>query len=103
MILPVTLTLTEVLVPVSDISDARFPFRTHGGPFSSLSVGKAHVLASNSLTVSRICEPSDPTGYSTLERSARASFEFFWCPFPVPDPWRAVFEPVCWKRPHFRF
>ena len=77
MILPVTLTLTEVLVPVSDISDARFPFRTHGGPFSSLSVGKAHVFASNSLTGSPIFEPSDPTGYSTPERSAHDGFRFF--------------------------
>ena len=74
LILHVTLTPSEVLVPVSNSSDARFPFRNPGGPFSSLSVGKADVFASNSLTVSPICEPSDPIGYSTPERSARAGF-----------------------------
>ena len=101
--LQVALAPSEVLVPVFDFSDARFPFRIPGGPFSSFSVGKAHVLASSSLTGGPIFEPSDPTGYSTPERSARAGFQFFWCPFPVPDPWRAVFETVCWKIPRFRF
>ena len=76
-ILQVTLTLSEVLVPVSDFSEARFLFRTPGGPFLGLSVGKDHVFTSNSLTGSPICEPSDPTGYSTPERSAHDGFRFF--------------------------
>ena len=76
-ILQVTLTLSEVLVLVSEFSEAHFPFRTPGGPFLSLSVGKDHVFTSNSLTGSPICEPSDPTGYSTTERSGRAGFHIF--------------------------
>ena len=72
--LQVTLPPSEVLMPVSDFLDARFPFWTPGGPFSSLSIGKDHVFASNSLTGSPICEPSNPTGYSILEQSARAGF-----------------------------
>ena len=90
-------------LPVSDFFEARFPFRTPGGPFSSLSVAKDYVFASISLTGSPICEPSDPTGYSIPERSARAGFQFFRCQFPVPDPRRAVFKPKCWKRLRFRF
>ncbi|XXG88119.1 hypothetical protein AAC387_Pa12g0373 [Persea americana] len=84
-------------MPVLDFSSRRFQLRTPGGPFSSLSVGKASVFAPNSLTESLICEPSVPTGYSTLERSDRAGFVFFWSPVPVPDPRRAVFEPKCRK------
>ena len=103
LILQVTLTPSEVLVPVFNFSDARFPFRTPGGPFSSLSVAKANVFVSNSQTVSPVREPSDPTGYYNPERCARASFQFFQCPFPFPDPRWAVFEPECWKSPRFRF
>ena len=61
-------------MPVSNFSWGRFPFWTSIGPFSSLSVGKSYVFASNSLTGSPIYEPSVPTSYSTLERSARTSF-----------------------------
>ena len=74
LVLQVTLPPTEVLVPVSIFSGARFPFRTPGGPFSSPCVRKEHVFASNSLTGSPIFEPSDTTGNSTPERSARAGF-----------------------------
>ena len=88
---------------VSDFSDARFPFRTPGGLFSSLSVGKAHVFASNSLTGGPIFELSFPTGYCTPEHSAHDGFRFFRCPFPIPNPERAVFEPKCWNRPRSRF
>ena len=73
-ILQVTLPPTGLIVPVSNFSDARFPFRTPGGPFWSLSVGKDYVFASNSLTGSPICKPLDAIGYSTLEQSARAGF-----------------------------
>ena len=103
LILQVTPPPSEVLMMVSDFSDAIFLLRTPGAQFSSLSVGKAHVLASNSLTGSPICEPSVHIGYSTLERSARAGSRFFRSPFPVSDPRQAVFEPNCWKRVHFRF
>ena len=67
MILQVTLPASEVLVPVCNFSGACFPFQTPGGPFSSLSVGKELVFASNSLPASPICEQSDPTGYSIPE------------------------------------
>ncbi|XXG77963.1 hypothetical protein AAC387_Pa08g2007 [Persea americana] len=65
--LQVTLISSDVAVPVSEFSGRRFPFRTTGGPFSSLSIGKASHFAPNSLTVSLICEQSVPTGYSHLE------------------------------------
>ena len=55
-------------------SGGRFPFQTPGGPFSSLSVGKSYVFASNSLNGIPICELSVPTGYSTLEGNGRAGF-----------------------------
>ena len=42
--LKVSLPSSKVLVPVSGFSGDRFPFRTPGGPFDSLSVGKTHVL-----------------------------------------------------------
>ena len=73
-ILQVTLPPNGLLVPVSDFSYARFLFRSPDGPFWSLSVGKDYVFASNNLTRSPICEPSDPTGYSTPDRIDRAGF-----------------------------
>ena len=73
-ILQVSLPPSEVLVPVSDFSDARFPFRTPGGPFSSLSVGKGYVFAYNSLTGSPIWELLVLASHSHLERGARAIF-----------------------------
>ena len=87
---------------VSEFSGRRFPFRTPGGPFWSLSVGKESFFAPNSLTVSPICEPSVPTGYSHLERTGRAGFGIFRSPVPVPDPRRAVLEPKCRRRVPFR-
>ena len=74
-----------------------FSFRTPGGPFSSLNVGRRRVLDRNSLTESPICVPSVPTSLSTLERIARAGFGIFRGPFSVPNPRRTVFEPKCWK------
>ncbi|KAJ8615005.1 hypothetical protein MRB53_013050 [Persea americana] len=100
--LQLTLISSEVAVPVSEFSGRRFPFRTLGKPIWSLSVGKESLFAPNSLTVSPICEPSVPTGYSHLERSGRASFGIFRSPVPVPDPRRAVLEPKCRKRVPFR-
>ena len=99
--LQLTLISSEVFVPVSEFSGGRFPFRTPGGPFWSLSVGKESLLAPNSLTASPICEPSVPTGYSHLMRTGRAGFGIFRSPVPVPDPRRAVLEPKCWKRVPF--
>ena len=93
---------SELAVPVSEFFGRRIPFRTTGGPFRSLSVGKEPVFAPNSLTVSPICEPSVPPGYSHLERTDRAGFGIFRLPVPVPDPWRAVLEPKCWKRVTFQ-
>ena len=89
-------------MPVSEFSGRRFPFRTPGKPFWSLSVGKQSLFAPNSLTVSPICEPSVPTGYSHLERTGRASFGIFRSPVPIPDPRRAVLEPKCRKSVAFR-
>ena len=89
-------------MPVSEFSGPRYPFRTPGGPFWSLSVGKESLLATNSLTVIPICEPSVPTGYSHLERSDRAGFGIFRSPVPIPDPRRAVLEHKCWKSVPFR-
>ena len=93
-------------VLVSDFSNRRFPFRTPGGPFSSLTVRKASISSPNSLTGSPIYEPSVPICYSTLDRSACAGFGFFRSSVPVPDPWRAVFELKCRKKcrknVHFR-
>ena len=100
--LQVTLITSELSVPVSDFSGRRSPFRTPGGPFRSLSVGKESVFAPNSLTASPICEPSVPAGYSHPERTGRAGFGIFRSPVPVPDPRRAVSEPKCWKRARFR-
>ena len=97
-----TLISSELAVPVSEFSGPRFPFRTPGGPFWSLSVGKESIFAPNSLTVSPICEPSVPTGYSHLERSGCAGFPIFRSPVPVPDRRRAVLEPKCRKRVTFR-
>ncbi|XXG88362.1 hypothetical protein AAC387_Pa12g0578 [Persea americana] len=88
-------------MPVSDFSGLRFPLRTPGGSFFSLRVGKASISTPNSLTGSPTCELSVPTGYSTLDRSARAGFGFFRSPIPIPDPRRAVFEPNCQKSVHF--
>ena len=99
--LQVTLISSELAVPVSEFSGRRFPFRTPGGPFWRLSVGKEFPLAPNSLTVSPICEPSVPTGYSHLDRTGRAGFGIFRSPVPLPDPWRAVFEPKCRKNVPF--
>ncbi|KAJ8615001.1 hypothetical protein MRB53_013046 [Persea americana] len=95
--LQVTLTSSEVTAPVLEFSDRRFPFRSPGGAFWGLSVGKAYLFAPNSLTVSPIREPSVPTGYSHLERSGRAGFGIFRSPVPDPDPWRAVLKPKCQK------
>ena len=100
--LQVTLISSEVTVPVSEFSGRRFPILTPGGPFWSLSVGKASLFAPNSLTVSLVCEPSVPTGYSHHERSGRANFRIFRSPVPVPDPRRAVLEPKCRRRVPFR-
>ncbi|XXG69308.1 hypothetical protein AAC387_Pa06g2210 [Persea americana] len=100
--LQVTLISSKLAVPVSEFSGRRFPFRTPGGPFWSLSVVKECVFAPNSLTVSPVCEPSVPAGYSHLERTGRAGFGIFRSPVPVPDPRRAVLEPKCWKRVRFR-
>ena len=75
----------------------RFPFRTPGGPFYSLSLGTTYVFARNSLTGSPICVPSFPTSHSTLELSARTGFGFFPPPFPISDNRRAVLEPKCRK------
>ena len=80
----------------------QFPFRTPGGLFLSLSVGKTSISAPKSLTGSPICEPPVPTGYSTVEQSAHAGFRFFRLPIPVLNPQLAVFEPKCWKSVHFR-
>ncbi|KAJ8615003.1 hypothetical protein MRB53_013048 [Persea americana] len=68
---------SEVAAPVLEFSDRRFPFRTPGGPIWGLSVGKAYIFAPNSITMSPICEPPVPTGYSHLERSGRAGFKIF--------------------------
>ncbi|KAJ8615004.1 hypothetical protein MRB53_013049 [Persea americana] len=100
--LQVTLISREVTVPVSEFSGRRFPFRTPGGPFWSLSVGKASLFTPSSLTVSPICEPSVPTAYSHLERSGRAGFGIFRSPVPVPDPRQANLEPMCRRRVPFR-
>ena len=96
-----TLISSELAVPVSEFSSPRFPFRTLGGPFWSLSVGKESLFASNTPTVSLIYEPSVPTFYSHLERTGRAGFGIFRSPLPVRDPRRAVLEPKCWKRVPF--
>ena len=95
--LQVTLISSEVTVPVSEFSGRRFPFRTPGGPFWSLSVGEESLFAPNSLTVCLILEASVRTAYSHLERSGRAGFGIFRPPDPVPDPRRAVLEPICRK------
>ena len=89
-------------MPGSEFSGRRFPFRTHGGPFWSLSVGEESLFAANSLTVCLIWEPSFHTAYSHLERSARACFRIFRPPVPVPDRRRAVLEPKCRKSVPFR-
>ena len=81
-------------MPVSDFFSLRLPFLTPGGPFSSLSVGKASISAPNSLIRSLICEPSVPTGYSTLDRSAYTGFRILRMPVSLPDPRRTVFEPM---------
>ena len=73
-------------MPVSEFSGPRFPFRTPGGPFSSLTVGKASISSPNSLTGSPICEPSVPTRFSTLEHSVCAGFGFFQSPHIYPLP-----------------
>ena len=100
--LQLTLISSEVFVPVSEFFGGRFPFRTAGVPFWSLSVGKASLFAPNSLTVTLICEPSVPTGYSHLERSGRADFRIFRSPVPVLVPRQAVLEPKCRRRVPFR-
>ncbi|KAJ8614996.1 hypothetical protein MRB53_013041 [Persea americana] len=99
--LQVTLISSDVAMLVSEFSGSRFPIRTAGGLFWSLSVGKAYVFAPNSLTVSAICEPSVRTGYSHLERSSRAGVGILGTPVLDPDRRRAVLEPKCWKRVHF--
>ncbi|KAJ8614990.1 hypothetical protein MRB53_013035 [Persea americana] len=88
--------------PRRAVLEPRFPFRTPGGPFWGLSVGKAYLFAPNSLTVSPVCEPPVPTGYSNLERSGRAGFAIFRSPVPNPDPQRAVLKPKCRKSVPFR-
>ncbi|KAJ8614994.1 hypothetical protein MRB53_013039 [Persea americana] len=98
----VTLISNEVAVPAFYFSGRQFPFRTPGGPFWSVSVGKASLFTPNSLTVSPICEPSVSTGYSRLERSDRAGFGIFRSPVPDPDPRRPVLEPKCRKGVPFR-
>ncbi|KAJ8615002.1 hypothetical protein MRB53_013047 [Persea americana] len=82
---------------VSEFSGSRFPIRTAGGLFWSLSVGKAYVFEPNSLTVSAICEPSVRTGYSHLERSSRAGVGILGTPVLDPDRRRAVLESKCRK------
>ena len=100
--LQLTLISSEVAVPVSEFSGSRFPFRTHGGPFWSLSVGEESLFAPNSLTVCLISEPFVRTAYSHLERSSRAGVGILGTPVLYPDRRRAVLEPKCWKRVRFR-
>ena len=69
-----------------DFSEVRFTFRTPGGLFSSLSVGKSDVFDHYSLTESANCEPSVHTSHSILERAACLSFGFFRGPVHVSDP-----------------
>ena len=89
-------------MPVSELSGLRFRFRTAGGTFWCLSVGKASLFTPSSLTVSPICEPSVPTAYSHLRRSDRAGFRIFRSSVPVPDPRQSVLEPECRKSVPFR-
>ena len=98
----VTLISSEVGALASDFSGRRFPFRTPGGPFWCLSVGKESLFAPNSLIVSPICELSVPTSYSHLERCGRAVVGIFRSPVPDPDRRRAVLEPECRKSVRFR-
>ena len=100
--LQLTLISSEVFVPISEFSGSRFPFRTPGGPFWSLSVGEESLFAPNSLTVCLIWEPSVPTAYSHLKRSGHARFGIFRSLVPVPDRRRDVLEPKCRKSVPFR-
>ena len=86
---------------VSYFFGVRFTFRTPGGPFPSLSVGKSEVFGRYYLTGSPNCELSVPTSHSTLQRIVPLGFIIFRGRVHVSDPDRPFSSLIVGKSDDF--